>query len=97
MRARSEGEKRGSGGSRIYGRVRGRMLTALVAGTHGVRYLREPLHRTAACGGASGASGASGAALGTLACLLLALLVLLFPLPSSDAGAVSAGLVLPLP
>ena len=94
MRARSEGEKRGSGGSRIYGRVRGRMLTALVAGTHGVRYLREPLHRTAACGGAP---GASGAALGTLACLLLALLVLLFPLPSSDAGAVSAGLVLPLP
>lgn len=95
MRARSEGEKRGSGGSRIYGRVRGRMLTALVAGTHGVRYLREPLHRTAACGGAP---GASGAALGTLACLLLVLLVLLFPLPSSDAGAAaSAALVFPLP
>ena len=92
MGERRVGEKRGSGGSRIYGRVRGRMLTALVAGTHGVRYLREPLHRTAACG------GASCAALGTLACLLLVLLVLLFPLPSSDAGAAaSAALVFPLP
>ena len=62
----------------IYGRERGRMLTALVAGTHGMRYMaREPLYRTGAW------EGVSRAALGALACLLLVLLVLLFPLPSA--------------
>ena len=59
-------EKRGSGVSRIYGRERGSILTALVAGTHGMRYMaREPLYRTGAW------EGVSRAALGALTCLLL--------------------------
>ena len=68
------------------------MLTALVAGTQGMRYVRGPMHRTAAC------EGASRAAMGALACVLLLVLVMLFPLPSSDDGAaISAALVFPLP
>ena len=70
-------QNRGSFWWRIYGPVRGRMLTGLVAGTQNMRYMtREPMYRTGAC------EGVSRVALGALACLLLLVLLLLFPLPS---------------
>ena len=69
-------QNRGSLWWGIYGPVRGRMLTGLVAGTQSMRYMREPVYRTDAC------EGVSRVALGALAGLLLVLLILLFPLPS---------------
>ena len=71
-------QNRGSAERRIYGRVRQRMLTGLVAGTQSMRYAgRESVYRADAC------EGVSRVALGALACLLLLVLLLLFPLPSA--------------